>query len=34
MDFLDGKVAGVTPNLGKLASESLSFPAKRKSRGA
>jgi hypothetical protein len=26
MDFLDGKVPGVTPNLSKLASESLSFP--------
>ena len=25
MDFLDGKVPGVTPNLSKLASESLSF---------
>jgi hypothetical protein len=25
MDFLDGKVPGVTPNLSKLAAESLSF---------
>ncbi len=25
MDFLDGKVPGVMPNLSKLASESLSF---------
>jgi N-sulfoglucosamine sulfohydrolase len=25
MDFMDGKVSGVTPNLSKLAAESLSF---------
>ncbi|MEQ1851316.1 MAG: hypothetical protein ABMA01_06960 [Chthoniobacteraceae bacterium] len=25
MDFLDGKVLGVTPNLNKLAAEGLSF---------